>query len=843
MSTSGIRGKLPPLDELALAAGIGIVLFLRPWYDGITFTEYNISFTWACAALAVFWSVLVFLGRMQVRFIMPVALLGLFFLAAILTAPFTVQYDATYRALINWSGYLMLFAVVANGVRSRASVAIILALFVVTSAAEAIYGVLHVNYIMPRTRALVMSDPSMIRRFFNSDTLTPELSARLESNRASGSLLFANALACWVLVGIPFAIGTCNALYHWLTRTPVPPRAPEKSPAALAANWRVLISTIALGFLVFLGIYLYYFVYFVFAYGENAQWSDFAFRWLFYCFVLPVVLTSAAHFYASKNGPRRMWILAGIYATALFGVMMVFCLGSTYSRGGMLATAGALVVLAGLMFLHRRVAPGETAQRVVAAALCALVLLPIAIASHAQTPTEVRAEPPKPNLNVEGVNPSFQAMVDPNTAMLRFGYWISGVRMFLTHPLTGVGLGNFGTAYPMYQIAGAGDVKPAHNDYLQTAAETGVFGLLTFLLFWLYFGVRVARSILRESDRAERWFRAGLFASVTGFLMHSFVDFNFYNPSLAALVFVFAGLCFAVTPNVQPVDRRRAIVLAMGMLVLAIWSRYAGDKVNHVDAVIGREVTRNVRLETATLLLDAKIRRDPTKDFAMYDNTVAMLIEDVKVREQIGRIFVPNNAAGTSLRSLRPGEPIPPTARLIMPPDMTAARKAALEAMPIWIQRCIDADKKYPHDPSVSGHIIQWYDKLREDSPETAQKIAAADEAIKWSEECIRRSPYQVAYHDVLGKTLWDRAALESSSTQTQYYERALESFKKCTEIYPIKPELWRTYGDRCMQYGEALIKAGDAVKGQQRFDEGKKAMQHADELEKEIHARAMGRG
>ena len=279
----------------------------------------------------------------------------------------------------------------------------------------------------------------------------------------------------------------------------------------------------------------------------------------------------------------------------------------------------------------------------------------------------------------------------------------------------------------------------------------------------------------------------------------------------------------------------------MIVLALAVWTAYAGNKVNHVDFAIGREMTRNTRLETATLLLDPDIQRDPTKDFAMYDRTVAMLIEDQKVRESIGRIYVPTNAAGTSLRPLRPGESIPMDARLIMPPGMTAARAAALRAIPQWIQRCIDADSVYPHDPEISGHIIQWYDKLREYTPDPEQELFAADEAVKWSEECIRRSPIQVAYHDVLGKTLWERAALEPGVKQLEYYDRASESFKKCTELYTTKPELWITYGNRCIEYGRARIAAGDAPGGEKLVAEGEQAKKYAEELTALIHARAMG--
>jgi hypothetical protein len=66
--------------------------------------------------------------------------------------------------------------------------------------------------------------------------------------------------------------------------------------------------------------------------------------------------------------------------------------------------------------------------------------------------------------------------------------------------LAGVGLGNFGTVYPKYQYLGAGDVKPAHNDYLQVLAELGVPGLVAFLWLWAAW----ARNAFRRREPPAR---------------------------------------------------------------------------------------------------------------------------------------------------------------------------------------------------------------------------------------------------------------------------------------------------------------------------------------------------
>jgi O-antigen ligase len=56
--------------------------------------------------------------------------------------------------------------------------------------------------------------------------------------------------------------------------------------------------------------------------------------------------------------------------------------------------------------------------------------------------------------------------------------------MFQDYPFTGVGIGNYPQAYPQYYITiFTNPLGHAHNYYINIAAETGIFGLIAFLLF------------------------------------------------------------------------------------------------------------------------------------------------------------------------------------------------------------------------------------------------------------------------------------------------------------------------------------------------------------------------
>jgi O-antigen ligase len=78
----------------------------------------------------------------------------------------------------------------------------------------------------------------------------------------------------------------------------------------------------------------------------------------------------------------------------------------------------------------------------------------------------------------------------------RLAHWVAGLNMFLAHPLSGVGIGNYGTVYNTYAPAGRFDVPlgHAHNYYINIAAEAGILGLLTLLGFLLTVFVAGGRS-------------------------------------------------------------------------------------------------------------------------------------------------------------------------------------------------------------------------------------------------------------------------------------------------------------------------------------------------------------
>ncbi len=118
----------------------------------------------------------------------------------------------------------------------------------------------------------------------------------------------------------------------------------------------------------------------------------------------------------------------------------------------------------------------------------------------------------------------------------RFRIWLAAWKMINEHPFFGMGVGTFMANFSKY-LPGA-NIAYAHNCYLQIWAETGIFSLLSFMVFiasLIYLGVKkfiASRDLLL----------LGLLTGAVGFLVHSFFDTNLYSLRLAVLFWVWAGL-------------------------------------------------------------------------------------------------------------------------------------------------------------------------------------------------------------------------------------------------------------------------------------------------------------
>ena len=219
-------------------------------------------------------------------------------------------------------------------------------------------------------------------------------------------------------------------------------------------------------------------------------------------------------------------------------VGLVFALTSlallfSWSRGAWMGFAAGLVVL--LAFWPRRLAWTP----LVLILLLALLLI---AASAGLLPTSVvdRLGGFAGDLtlgDVRGVD-----INDANYAVLeRIAHWQAALDMARDNLWLGVGFGNYGAAYADYDLINWPDaLGHAHNYYLNVLAETGVTGLLAYMLLW---GAVIWQTVrlLRRAAWPARGVVLGLLAVWTAVTVHHLVDKLYVNN-----IYIYLGVLFGL---------------------------------------------------------------------------------------------------------------------------------------------------------------------------------------------------------------------------------------------------------------------------------------------------------
>jgi O-antigen ligase len=131
----------------------------------------------------------------------------------------------------------------------------------------------------------------------------------------------------------------------------------------------------------------------------------------------------------------------------------------------------------------------------------------------------------------------------------RAHFWPIALQIFLEHPLMGAGFDSFGVAFTRFDTwNGLLRVEQAHNDYLQTLADSGVAGFICIAVF-IYLLFRQGLATAAGSGSGFRHDVAvGALAGCFGILIHSFFDFPLRTPSNA---FFFLLLCAIATVPIK----------------------------------------------------------------------------------------------------------------------------------------------------------------------------------------------------------------------------------------------------------------------------------------------------
>jgi O-antigen ligase len=245
------------------------------------------------------------------------------------------------------------------------------------------------------------------------------------------------------------------------------------------------------------------------------------------------------------SGPRR-WTASRLLLAGLFAALAVFILASLYfsfSRGAWLGAAAAALALGVAWPRRLRVGLGLAAAALVGGwALSAAGLMPAAIAGRLAEVADFASIP-----DVRGIN-----INDTNFAILeRLAHWQAAERMFAAHPWAGVGLGNYGVVYADYRLYNWEiPLGHAHNIYLNVLAETGIPGLVTYVILWASVIALTMRAV-RTTAGWRRGLALGLCGAWAHLAVHQIVD-NLYVDNTHFLIAGLLAMLIYLVPPVAP---------------------------------------------------------------------------------------------------------------------------------------------------------------------------------------------------------------------------------------------------------------------------------------------------
>ncbi len=253
------------------------------------------------------------------------------------------------------------------------------------------------------------------------------------------------------------------------------------------------------------------------------------------------------------------------FAATMMGIAIVVSL----SRGGMIGLAAAMSFvllmstrlrlpnrrggLIGKTFGARRL-PQIASQAAIVAVIVAVILAGI---------FWIGAEPVI-NRVAQGQAPSAQSSTESFFSS-RGWVWRDTLTMIRANPFFGVGLGAYGTAFPVYtQSDGSLRVPQAHNDYLQIVADCGIVGGL----IGLWFIVLIFRAVLRSLKSRDPWLAGlalGAGAGIFAMLVHSVFDFNLQLPANALLFLILSAVVSHASATVSDEEKTSALISSHGL--------------------------------------------------------------------------------------------------------------------------------------------------------------------------------------------------------------------------------------------------------------------------------------
>ncbi len=241
-------------------------------------------------------------------------------------------------------------------------------------------------------------------------------------------------------------------------------------------------------------------------------------------------------------------------ASALLFAVLIF----TKSRSGLIGLAGGMFIfLIGALITFLR---NEKAINLeFAAALLAIIVLTAGIFGTMYTPSfseisnknkqvEILNNNSAPSTNSEETEQPVANRLElggTDSGEIRKIVWKGGLQIWKRYPIVGSGVETFAYSYYLDRPREHNDVSEwdflynkAHNELINFLATTGIFGLATYLLIFVVFGIEVIKAVFKNKEALV--VSVAILAGIVGLFISNF--FGFSTVMVNALMFILFGI-------------------------------------------------------------------------------------------------------------------------------------------------------------------------------------------------------------------------------------------------------------------------------------------------------------
>ncbi|MCX6646117.1 MAG: O-antigen ligase family protein [bacterium] len=269
------------------------------------------------------------------------------------------------------------------------------------------------------------------------------------------------------------------------------------------------------GFLIaFHGLFIFYGA--LWSRGETTPLSS-LFYWHNPCagFLLLIWPVMLAQFYSLRRGLQAFFILYFFYFTFT-------AFGLTLSRGGWLS---GLIPFFAIPFILSRKKTMVSWRPILLIVLYFFSAIPFVLHYRGRF-----FQPILDRFN--------QLRLDDYSVIGRLEFWNISWRVFLEHPIFGIGFNSFGYYYVHYQTNPQYYTKDPHNLYLQFLVEGGIFGGAVIIAVLAIVYKLIVKSLRESNGKMLTIYRVGLLGGIVGELAHNALDFDWTFPVIPMLIIV-----------------------------------------------------------------------------------------------------------------------------------------------------------------------------------------------------------------------------------------------------------------------------------------------------------------